>query len=368
MLKLFRKTADSLVIVSVILVVFTILTWIVPAGSFERQEVNGRTVVVPDTYTEAESNGQGLMDLLSAPFHGFESAADIIAFVLLVGGAFSMLTATGSIDAGLFRVLGMAKRRPGSKGLIIAILMTIFSLAGMSFGMSEETLVFVLITIPLARSMGYDAIVGVAIPFVGAGMGFAGAAFNPFTVAIAQGIAELTPFSGAGYRLVIWAVFTATAIVFVLRYCRLLEKGSIRPILGANDQENAEIEDIPFNTSRKLTLVLFVAALVMVMVGAMNWGWYIAEICALFIALGIAAVVVNRTPMEKVIKAFYDGAKMMLPAALIIALSKSILVVADNGNITDMMLNSLAGTVEGLPKAVSVQLMFLVQGAINFFI
>ena len=368
MLKMFRKTADSLVIVSVILVIFTILTWIVPAGSFDREELNGRTVVVPNTYHEVESSPQGLMDMLSAPFNGFEAAADVIAFVLIVGGAFTMMTSTGAIDAGLFRVLRIAKRRPGSKGLIIALLMVIFSLAGMSFGMSEETLVFTLICIPLARSMGYDALVGVAIPFVGAGMGFAGAAFNPFTVAIAQGIADLQIFSGFEYRLVVWGIFTLVAILFVLRYCSLLDQGRVKPILGATEKESAEIEEIPFNTARKVIVLLFVLSLAMIMLGAIRWDWYMAEICALFISLGVLSVIVNQSSTADAIKAFYEGAKTMLPAALIIALSKSILVIASNGNIIDTMLNSMASAADGLPKEVSVQLMFLIQGGINFFI
>ncbi|NNC83339.1 MAG: putative basic amino acid antiporter YfcC [Flavobacteriales bacterium] len=367
-MKFLKKSPDSLVIVSVILFLFMILTWVIPAGEYERMMIDGRMVVVPDTYQAEESQGQGFFELLKAPLRGFEGAMEIIAFVLLVGGAFQMMTSTGAIDAALFKILEYAKKRPGAKGWIIALLMTIFSLAGMTFGMSEETLVFALITIPLARSMGYDALVGVAIPFIGAGMGFAGAAFNPFTVGIAQGIAEIPLFSGFEYRLIVWLLFTALAILFVLNYTRKLDRGSSAAFVAEGETEVQMMEAIELTPARKFVLVLFVFSLIFVMLGAMRFDWYIPEICALFISLGVLSTLVSGSSTEEAVEAFYTGARAMLPAAVIIALSKSILVIATDGKIIDTMLYHTAGAVEGLPAAVSVQLMFIIQGFINFFI
>jgi uncharacterized ion transporter superfamily protein YfcC len=363
----FKKSPDSLVIISGILILFTILTWLIPAGEFLREEVNGRILVVPGTYQETISSGQNIFDLLMSPFRGFEAAAEIIAFVLLVGGAFQMLTSTGAIDAGLFKILEIAKKNPASRSWIIVVLMSIFSLGGMSFGMSEETLVFVLITLPLARSMGYDAIVGVAIPFVGAGMGFAGAAFNPFTVGIAQGIAELPLFSGFEYRLLVWVGYTLIGILFTLYYARGLDKGKFQPFWPEKSIVTT-VEVIPLNFRRKLILLLFGLSLVMVMVGAVNYDWYIPEICALFVTLGILSSIVGKRGANESIDSFYEGAKMLLPAALVIALSNAVLVIATEGHIIDTMLYSLSGIMDGFPKVVSVELMFLVQGFINFFI
>jgi uncharacterized ion transporter superfamily protein YfcC len=363
----FKKSPDSLVIISGVLILFTILTWIIPAGEFLRQEVNGRMLVVPGTYQETVSAGQGIFDLLLSPFKGFKAAAEIIAFVLLVGGAFQMLTATGAIDAGLFKILEIAKKNPSSRSWIIVVLMSIFSLGGMSFGMSEETLVFVLITLPLARSMGYDAIVGVAIPFVGAGMGFAGAAFNPFTVGIAQGIAELPIFSGFEYRLLVWVGFTLIGILFTLYYAHGLDKGKFQPYWPEKSNVSA-VEVIPLTFRRKVILMLFGLSLVMVMVGAVNYDWYIPEICALFVTLGILSSIVGKRGANESIESFYEGAKMLLPAALVIAMSNAVLVIATEGHIIDTMLFSLSGIMDGFPKVVSVELMFFVQGFINFFI
>lgn len=367
------KTPDALVIVAVILLLMTLLTWVIPAGRFERGfvDVNGRQVevVIPGTYQGIEPSPQGLGAAFTAPLRGFASAADIIAFVLLVGGAFGMLMRTGAINAGLFRILRNAEKSKKGKLFVIPLLMAVFSLAGYSFGMSEETLVFVLITLPLARSMGYDNFVGVAIPFIGAGMGFAGAAFNPFTVGIAQGIADLPLFSGAGYRTLVCLVFTALAAVYVMRYARRLEHSpELRFLPDTGSASGEDLREESLTLSRKLILLLFLVALAMIVVGAVEWGWYIAEISALFLALGILSALFVRMQLSEAMKGFYSGARDMLPAALIIALSKSVLLVAEDGQVIDTILVHLSEAAGHLPKVVAVQVMFFMQGAINFFI
>ncbi|HKK38676.1 MAG TPA: Na+/H+ antiporter NhaC family protein [Cryomorphaceae bacterium] len=364
-----KKSPDALVIISLVLILFTILTWIIPAGEYAREVVDGRTVVMAGTYETVEASPQGLGDLLVSPIKGFVGAGHIIAFVILVGGAFSILTATGALDAGLGSVLKYAERNPASKHFVVPVLMVIFSLAGCTFGMSEENLVFILITIPLARSMGYDNLVGVAIPFLGSAAGFAGAAINPFTVGIAQGIAELPIGSGAGYRWAVWAVFTIIAIVFVMLYIRKLEKHPEKKLRTDDDQSIYETKEPPvLDLPRKLVLILFVFAIVLLMYGANQLGWYIDEISALFIALGLLSAVVTRMGVTKTVSSFTDGAKDMLTAAIIIGVSRAVLVVAEDGKIIDTVLYAMANGVEELPQTVSVQMMFFVQGALNIFI
>ena len=364
-----KKSPDALVIISVVLLLFIGLTWVIPAGEYARDVVNDRTVVVAGTYQPVEANPQGMGDLLTAPIKGIVGAAHIIAFVLLVGGAFSVLTATGALDAGLGSVLKYAKRNPGMRHLIIPILMVIFSLGGCTFGMSEENLVFILITIPLARSMGYDNIVGIAIPFLGAGAGFAGAVINPFTVGIAQGISELPIGSGAGYRWIVWAIFTIIAIAFVMGYVFKLEKN---PKLGLKTESGTEgpeaMKDVPFNLSRKLVLILFAVAIGLLMYGANFWGWYIDEISALFLSLGLVSAIVTRMKVSETVASFTIGAKDMLVAALIIGMSRGVLVVAEDGKIIDTVLYGMSNAVGDFPNYISVQIMFVVQGFINVFI
>ncbi len=364
-----KKSPDALVIISLVLVLFTGLTWVIPAGEYTRVVEDGRTIVVAGTFTEVDSNPQGLGSLLLAPIKGFIAAGNIIAFVILVGGAFSILNASGALEAGLGSVLRYAEKNPASRHLVVPVLMVIFSLAGCTFGMSEENLVFILITIPLAKSMGYDNIVGVAIPFLGSAAGFAGAAINPFTLGIAQGIAELPIGSGAGYRWFVWTVFTAIAIAFVMAYIRKLEKGKeLSQDDLTSEKASGHQQTVVLNTPRKMVLILFGLAIGVLMYGSNRLDWYINEISGLFIALGLISAAVTRMGSTKTVNAFTEGAKDMLTAAVIIGISKAVLVVAEEGKIIDTVLYAMANGVDGLPRTVSVQMMFFVQGALNIFV
>ncbi len=368
-----HRTPDALLIIAAVLLLAVGLTWVVPAGEFERRVEGTRTIVVPGTYHTMEADPVPWYGFFTAPIKGFtdHSAAMIIAFVLLIGGAFAVLNATGAIDALLFRVLRAARENPAYKRAVIPLLMTAFSIGGTTFGMAEEVLVFLMITIPLARSMGWDAVVGASIPFVGAGVGFAGAAFNPFTVGIAQGISELPIFSGWEYRMIMWFLLTAISIFFVERYARRVELNKEHSILhGLTDTgtTSGELEEIPLTGRRVLVLLLFTASIVLLIVGVNLWDWYIEEIAGLFIAMGIGAALIGGLGGNDAAKAFVAGAKDMVAAAILIGLSKSVLVVMQDGHIVDTVLFHLSNAVSGLPATVSVQVMLFVQFAINFFV
>ena len=367
-----KKFPDTLIILMSILLVFVILTWIIPAGTFDRMEMAGRQVVVPDSYQRIEAAPQGLGAFLMAPIKGFIGAGQIIAFVFLIGGAFAMINRTGAMDAGIHAVLEASKKNKHIKRWSIPILMTMFSLGGATFGMSEEVLVFVMITIPLGIALGYDSIIGVAISFVGAGAGFAGAFLNPFTVGVAQGIAELPPFSGMSYRIIAWGVMTLGAIVFVMWYARKIEKNpELSPVFELDKSREDHIingDVVNFSRRHKWVLWLLLLSLVVLVVGVSEWDWYINEITGLFLALGILAVVIGGVSLEGAIESFKEGAKDMMVPALVIALAKGLIVVAEDGRIIDTMLNSLASMASGLPKGLSVEMMFVFQSVLNFFI
>jgi uncharacterized ion transporter superfamily protein YfcC len=368
-----KKIPHTLVIVSIILVIFLILTWIIPAGEFDRHEYSGRQVVVPGTYHHVDPKPQGIMELFTAPIRGMISAAQIIAFVLLIGGAFGVVNKTGAINAGLAGILERTKKNPAIKKFIIPIIMFLFSLAGASFGMCEEVMVFILITIPLAIAMGYDSLTGIAMPFIGAASGFAGAFSNPFTIGIAQGISEIPVFSGWEYRLVVWFVLMTTAIVFVMMYARRIEKNPQKSLVYEIDRNRdlsafQSAEDLAFTLRRKLVLTIFFASIVMLIVGVNVWDWYINEIAGLFIAMGLLTAIFYRLPSGTTVSAFLEGARDMMTAAFVIGLTRGMLLIATDGKIIDTILAGIAGSMDQFPKVVSVQLMFLFQGVMNFFV
>ncbi|MFZ4520060.1 MAG: YfcC family protein [Bacteroidales bacterium] len=367
------KLPHTLIIVSIILILFLILTWIIPAGQFDRHEYNGRLVVVPGTYHAVDPKPQGFMELFTAPIKGMMSASQIIALVLLIGGAFGIVSKTGAINAGLAGVVEATRKNPAIKRYIIPIIMVLFSIAGASFGMAEEVMVFILITVPLFIAMGYDSLTGVAVPFIGAASGFAGAFSNPFTIGIAQGISEIPIFSGWEYRIAVWLVLMTAAIIFVMIYARRVEKNPERSLVYEIDRNRDysgyhSSEDLTLTLKRKLVLAIFFSSIVMLIVGVNIWDWYINEIAGLFVFMGLLTAIVFRLNSNTAVGAFLDGARDMMTAAFVIGLTRGMLIIASDGKIIDTILAGIAGTMGHFPKVLSVQMMFLFQGFLNFFV
>jgi uncharacterized ion transporter superfamily protein YfcC len=364
------KALDSFVLLGIILMITLGLTWIIPAGEYVRQLHEGKNILVPGSFSYVDSqHAVSPLRLFTAPIRGLIDASEVIAFVLLIGVAFGIITKTGALDASLHALVQWALVKDSRTTLLPILLMIFFSIAGNTFGMAEEVLVFLLITIPLAQRLGYDPIVGVAIPFVGAAVGFTGAAFNPFTVGIAQGLSDLPPFSGSGYRMLVWFIFTGVAIYYVSSYAKKIKNNP-----GLKTVDFIEVKDkdlnheVPFTAARKWIMVIFVFSLGLLIYGVKVWDWYIEEIAGLFLALGIAAAVIGRLKSSDTTQAFVAGSSDMLGAALVIALSRAVLVIAEEGKIIDTILYSVAQLTEGLPNYLAVQAMFLIQGGINFFI
>ncbi|MFH1874762.1 MAG: YfcC family protein [Pseudomonadota bacterium] len=366
------KVPHTFVIIFSIIILVAIATWFVPAGEYNRvQNAQGRTVVAADSFHEVERNPQGVFAVLEAPVTGMEKAAEIIAFILIIGGAFNIIYMTGAINAAISKV---AKLLSGKEIIVIPIIMLLFSMGGAVFGMSEETIPFVAIFVPFALALGYDSIVGMAMPFVGAALGFAGAMLNPFTVGIAQGIAELPPFSGVGYRTLCWAVITIVGIAFVMIYARAVKKNPERSPVYELDLKTRKhlptnhLENVHFKTSAKLVIITFGLGMVLLVFGVMKWGWYIKEICALFIGLGIVCGILGKIGPNNIAKFFTKGAADLVGAALVVGLARGILVVAQSGRIIDTLLHSLSNLVADVPTFISSWIMFMVETTINFFI
>jgi len=371
------KIPDTFSILLIIMVIFIALTWIIPAGEYSREVTDfggiRKEVLIPGSYRQVDSNPQGIGAFLMAPIRGFIAASQIIGFCLLVGGAFGVFNRTGAINAGLTQVLKNSRKNPRQKKFIVPLVMLIFSLAGATFGMSESVLVFIIITIPLSLALGYDSIVGICMSFLAAGVGFAGAFFNPFTIGIAQGISEIPLFSGWEYRIVIWLVLTLAAILFVARYIRKIEKNpELSPVYQIDQKRKPSTIDKNDTTKmtikHKIILWILLATFIILVIGSNNWKWYINEIAALFTAAAIVVAIIFRLSGKNAMEAFVEGAKGMTMAALVIGISRGLLIIATDGKIIDTMLHSMAEATSGVSPAITAQIMFLVQGAINFFV
>lgn len=402
------KVPNTYVIIFFVLLLCAVSTWFVPGGS-------------PQTW-----------QVFSALYEGFSQQAGIIAFVLVVGGAFWVVNSTKAVDDGILRFIRKARelerftlvRKAGVGNIVIIAVMLLFGLFGAVFGMSEETIAFVAVVIPLAKSLGYDEFVGVFMVYLAAHVGFAGAMLNPFTIGIAQEMAALPLFSGLEYRIFCWAVLMLVAIGFVLWYASGVKKKSLL------DQPASEVE-ITAETGEKsglrawicfalitVSLVLFsicygadcvinvgqnsfatpwllwvltvlfagfsvlsllksakffilnllMFTIVFMVVGVMGYGWYLSEICALFMALAVAAGLAADYSADDIAKNFIEGAKDIFSAALVIGFAAGIIVILREGEVIDTMLAAMAASLDGTGKVGALGGMYGIQTFINLFI
>lgn len=353
-------------------IVMAILTYVLPAGQFERTEVNGRTVVVPNSYTVVESNPQGLFDVLKSIPIGMTETADIIFFLFIVGGAFQLITDSGMISSGISLLVQKLK---GKEKWVIPILMLVFGILGSTMGLSEETIVFIPIGVALALALGYDALVGLGMISLGAAIGFFAGFMNPFSVGVAQEIAELPLFSGVGFRLIILAVLWVVTSAYLMQYAEKVKKNPESSLLynpkkGTHVTEGAiNFDDLPPFTKRHLaTLIVFIGGFAVIGYGVFQYGWFIVEIGSVFLGMGILTGFISRMRPSEIAESFVVGAKEMVFAGLVVGVARSILVVMENGLIIDTLINGLSAVISSLPDSLAVVGMYITQIIVNFFI
>lgn len=423
-----------------IVVLAGVMTWFIPGGEYQRTVVTtdgvSREVVDGNSFTYVENSPQ-TWQIFSAIFEGFVDKADIIVFIFLIGGAFWIMNQTKAIDIGIKTFLQSAQKlekhkiikKIGVHNITLTLIMLMFSVFGAVFGMSEETIAFVIIFVPLAINMGFDSITGVSICFVAAGLGFAGAILNPFTIGIAQGLSDLPLFSGAEYRLFCWIVINVIGISYILYYANKIRRNPKKSAVYEDDKywrEHHNYDNDTVSTVSKkyswITHFILIACLtifsliyhkttlslgtkefsfaalpiitvlfaifgifairksvhfyimhllgftiVFLIVGVMGYQWYITEIATLFFVMGIASGVAYGFSYNTISKHFLDGVKDILSAGLIVGLAGGIIIILQNGKIIDTMLHSIAGKMENWGDFTSVGFMYFIQTTINLF-
>lgn len=363
------KVPHVMVMLLVILILAGISTYVVTPGEYARMEVNGRTVIDPASYQVVERNVLGIFEMLKAIPQGLSDVSYIVFFCFIIGGAFKVVQETGAILAGISII---TRKLKGREKMIIPVIMILFALAGSLFGMAEETLAFIPLIVPLALTLGFDSITGVAMVLVGAGAGFAGAWMNPFTVGIAQGIVELPIFSGVAYRAIVWSVLTGIAIIYVYRYASKIKKDpQLSPVYEEDlvrdkDVDFSKIDEITI--SHKLVLVTFFSTFVLLVYGVTKLGWYINELAALFIGMALLCGIFGKLGADNTAKTFIDGAKDLTMAALVIGLARGVLIVLTEGHIIDTVLHSMANVVQSMPGYFSALAMYVFQCLLNIIV
>lgn len=378
------KVPHVYAIIFALMVIFAVLTWIVPSGSYQRQEVNGREVTVAGTYEQSEKTyideetgdevdlRQGVFDVLQAPTRGIQEAIEVVAFILIVGGSFQVITKTGAITSGMGRVV---RRFKNKDILIIPIAMVLFALGGTSFGMAEETLPFFAIFMPIMMAMGFDSMTAFMVVFVGARTGYIASTINTFNVLIAQGILGIQGNPQLWLRMIAWVVLTAVAITWVVLYARRVKKNPESSITFEDDiakkVEFAADEsalDAEFTGRQKGVLAVFIAGMCLIIWGLVTQGWYMNEISAVFLAMGLLAGVIAGFSQDVIAQEFVAGIADFAFSAIVVGLARGILVIASDGMIIDTILNALATGLGGIPAVLFTTLLYAVENLLAILV
>jgi uncharacterized ion transporter superfamily protein YfcC len=368
------KLPHTFVLLFIILALIAAATWLVPGGKYDTHLVNGKQLIVPDSFHYVPSAPQGVVSLIKAPIKGFVEAAQIIGFVLIVGGAFAVLQKTEAVDSMIKALARAHKDSVFIQKALIPVFVTMFSIGGATFGMNEEAIPFILIFVPLALALGYDTITGVSIPFLGSQVGFGAAFLNPFNVGIAQGIAGVPVFSGWGYRLIAWSIATAITVLFLMWYAARVKKNpELSPTYALDLEKRREqphgLGEFEGMTARhKRVLWIFAGALIIMVGGVVQYGWYIDEIAALFLTMGVVIGLVGRLDSSQIVEGFIQGARDLVGTALVIALARGTMILARDAQIIDTMLHALTPLVQSSSPIFTAWKMFGIQTVINFFI
>lgn len=309
------------------------------------------------------------------------SAVGIVAFILVIGGAFGIVMRTGAVDAGIYAFINVVK---GAQVIVIPALFILFSLGGAVFGMSEESIPFAMIVVPFVIAMGYDSLTGVAITFVATQVGNATSWMNPFGVAVAQGIAGVPVLSGAPFRIVMWLILTGATVVYVTLYANRIKKDPKKSIVYESDQYFRDrlandTEASEFKLGHGLVLLTVLAGVIWIVWGVTTEFYYIPEIASQFFVMGLVSGIIgvifklNNMRINDIASSFQGGAADLVGAAMVVGMAKGILLVLGGASATtptvlNTLLNGAGNMLDGLPSAVTAVFMYTFQTIFNFFV
>lgn len=352
-----------------LILICSLLSYVVPAGQYDMTTVGTREVVDAATYHTVEAEPVTLMQFLSAVPRGMTESAQIIFFIFIIGGAFGVLQETRAIEAGIGRLLKLLR---GKTWILIPIIMILFSLGGAVFGMSEETIPFIPIFVSLCIAMGYDSITGAAIVLCGSSAGFAGAFMNPFTMQVAQGIAELPLMSGMGFRIVMYLVMVTVSAAFILVYAAKVKKQPQSSSMYEIDRSREDMIDLNqmqhFGNQEKLILLVFVGAIALLIFGVIRWGWYMDEISAVFLGMSIVVALIAKMTPNEYAAVLSRGMAEIAGGALVVGFARGVLVVLTDGNILHTILHGASVLLGSLPSMISAVGMYVFQCLLNFLV
>ncbi|CUS47921.1 MAG: putative membrane protein [Idiomarinaceae bacterium HL-53] len=364
------KVPHTLTLLFSMMIVAMIATWIVPQGFFDTALTeSGREVVIPNTYTQVDE--RSLLtpwQLLTAVPRAFAAAQDIIFFVFIVGGVLAIARRTGTVDALIGRLLERNRETPER---LIFMVIFFFALASGAIGTAGEYIPFVLILVALCKAMRLDAMTAVGMTVAGYGVGYGVSAFNPFTVLIAQGIAEIPPYSGLWLRLALIVPFVLIAFHHVWSYAKKVRENpesSLVADLPCPLKGEAQTEYPQFNSRHRLILGTFLGTIAIAIWGISQYGWYLYELGACFVGWGLLITLLGRLKFDEAAESFIEGVKDLTTTAVLIGIARGIALILEDGQILHSIVHGLSLPLSQVPAAISAVGMLVIQTILNLFV
>lgn len=355
-----------------VIIVCTILTWVLPAGEFDRvmNEATGRTVAVAGTFHTVKQSPVGIFQMFQSIYNGMCDAGSVTFFVFVSFASINIIIASGAFNglvAGLLKVF-----KGKARVAIIPIFMFIVGIASSTIGLFEEWFPFVPVFAGIAIAMGFDAVVGMAIVAFGAATGYSGAMMNPFTVGIAQGIAEVAPMSGTGYRFLCHMALLVVGSALTIRYALKVQADPSKSLVygetGHITMSENDVQNAPFGIREKLVLLILLCGIIAVVYGCKVYGWYFAELSAVFVIMGILSAFVMGWGPNKIGELYSKGFTDIAMACMMIGLARGILMVLQAGNIIDTVVYYFSLPLAAFPSWFCGVAMLIMQTLLNFFI
>ncbi|HSJ24832.1 MAG TPA: TIGR00366 family protein [Longimicrobiales bacterium] len=363
------RVPHTLALLFAIMIVALIATWLLPQGAFETTPNEaGRLLVVPGTYTQlAERVTLMPWALLTSVPRAMADAQAIIFFLLIVGGAISVLRATGTIDAALGYVLRAIGHSPA---LLIVLGVTIFAIGSSTLGASTEYIPFAAVLVALCLAMGMDAMTAIGIMVAGYGIGYGVAVLNPYTVIVAQDIAGVPPVSGLWFRLLLFVPFVAIGVHHVWAYARRVQRDPQSSLMvGVTEQQPAAVTEYPPLTGPRIAIIVLTGlALAAMVYGIPVQGWYLTELGALWLGLAIVAGLVGGLGVDETSRRFASGAAELAVVALLVGFARSIALILEDGQVLHTIVHGLSVPLQQVVPELSAVGMLFMQTVLNFFI
>lgn len=369
--KWYLRVPNTYIIVFLMIVLATVLTWAVPAGEFHRIEANGRMIIENGTYHSVRPHPSGIFEIFSSIPKGMQGSSQITFMILISSGAFGLINSTGAIENTIGVLIKKSQKAhiPGSA--VVFVITCLFSCLGIIIG-PEIQIPFTLVAVSIALGLGYDLLTGAGMVIVGGGIGFAMGPINASTIGTSDSISGLPLFSGMLFRTGVWAATTVTAALLLVSYANKVKKNPRYSYTKGINTEglglSKEIQDYHLGKTDKKVMLAFLGLFICLIIGPTKFKWYLDEMSAAFLILTILVMLIARIEVDKAIQIFVKSAGMMFGAALLVGMGRSIQIVMENGHVMDTIIKTISDPLTHFGSYGGALLMTIIHGIVKFMI